>query len=240
MTIRHKTTTRQGSVMMETVLILPWFLLVVFGVVQFSFLWVARLMTDYAAFCAARAALVYNPADTTCDNATNVSYQAARQILAWMSFSTPHMGGDAPTVPGWETIPLSGDIDRQLHVEVDNETEGFVTATVHFAFPLFVPVVSKLVPAMIDEDAGYPNAVTLSASCTLPKPWSTEAWPVRSPKNASKGSTALIPRAGSAGVPYLSPRDLEHLTPRGRASRPEGQGVSKGAPPAPTKREMQA
>lgn len=205
---RRKHGARRGSVMMETVLILPWFLLVGFGVVQFSFLWVARLMTDYAAFCAARAALVYNPADTVCGDETNVSYQAARQILAWMSFSAPHTGGDAPTVPGWGRIPLSGDIDRQLRVEVDNETEGFVTATVHFAFPLFVPVVSKLVPAMMDEDAGYPHAVTISSSCTLPKPWSTEAWPKRTPDPPPENTATQNPGVGpKADTPFAGTRE---------------------------------
>ena len=183
---------KRGSVMMETVLILPWFLLVVFGVVQFSFLWVARLMTDYAAFCAARAALVYNPADAACDKATNVSYRAARQVLAWMSFSQPYTrDGDAPTVPGWGTIPLSDAIDDQLTVTVEDcgGGKGFVTATVRFEFPLFVPVVSTLVPKMGKRKGSGLPSVPISSSCTLPRPWETKTWPLRTPAKGGSSNT---------------------------------------------------
>jgi hypothetical protein len=44
--------------MLEFTMALPLLLLLLFGCVQFAQLWMARLMTNYAAFCAARAALV--------------------------------------------------------------------------------------------------------------------------------------------------------------------------------------
>ena len=52
-----------GSMMMEAVLVLPIFVLIVFFIIQMTFVWTAKQMTYYAAYCGARAALVYNPAD---------------------------------------------------------------------------------------------------------------------------------------------------------------------------------
>lgn len=188
--------------MMETVLILPWFLLVLFGVVQFSFLWVGKLMTEYAAFCAARAALVYPNADIFTDEAViaeaaeggdcfgvsgpgKAPYQAARQILAWVSFSSNRPQTDPVEVPGWGRVKASGAVDRQLRVRVERlearpDAPGSVTAAVTFYFPLFVPVVSTLVPAMISQEPDAPKrSVAVRARCTLPQPWSTVLWPAR-------------------------------------------------------------
>ena len=57
-----RTRTRRGSVMMEFVVAAPILLLLITACVQFAHLWLARLMTNYAAYSAARAALV-----TVCD-----------------------------------------------------------------------------------------------------------------------------------------------------------------------------
>jgi len=48
--------------MLEFTMALPVLLLLIFSCVQFAQLWIARLVTNYAAYCAARAALV-----TVCD-----------------------------------------------------------------------------------------------------------------------------------------------------------------------------
>ena len=54
--------TNSGSVMLEFTMALPILLLLICGSVQFAQLWMARLVTEYAAYCAARGALV-----TVCD-----------------------------------------------------------------------------------------------------------------------------------------------------------------------------
>ncbi|MBP5301236.1 MAG: pilus assembly protein, partial [Victivallales bacterium] len=55
--------TSQGSVAMEAVLVLPIFVIIVFVILQISLVWGAKQLVAYAAYCGARAALVYNPAD---------------------------------------------------------------------------------------------------------------------------------------------------------------------------------
>ena len=51
----------QGSIMLEATLILPLYVLFIFFLIQITFVWTAQQMTYYAAYCGARAALVYHP-----------------------------------------------------------------------------------------------------------------------------------------------------------------------------------
>lgn len=53
---------REGSVMLEFALAFPVVLVLMLGCVQFAHIWVARVVVHYAAYCAARSALV-----TVCD-----------------------------------------------------------------------------------------------------------------------------------------------------------------------------
>ncbi|MGN0833640.1 MAG: TadE/TadG family type IV pilus assembly protein [Kiritimatiellia bacterium] len=99
---------RRGTVLMETLLTLPLLAALAFAIVQFSLVWYAQLMTHYAAFNAARAALVYNPSEYR----TNVNgvvvfktssgpcWQAAVRTLAPVSFS-PAGGSSKLTAGGW-------------------------------------------------------------------------------------------------------------------------------------------
>lgn len=54
--------TRQGTVMLEFVLAFPVVLVLILACIQIAHIWMARLVVHYAAYCAARAALV-----TVCD-----------------------------------------------------------------------------------------------------------------------------------------------------------------------------
>jgi hypothetical protein len=73
--------------MMEFVIALPLLLMLICGSIQFAHLWLARLMTNYAAYCAARAALV-----TVCDeqspSQSNESWPT-RQELSYEGLQDP-------------------------------------------------------------------------------------------------------------------------------------------------------
>lgn len=89
----------KGSIMLETVLVLPIFVLIIFFLIQISFVWTAKQMTYYAAYCGARAALVYNPKDYHAEKQNDgswrtngfirkgVVHQAACTVLSWISWS---------------------------------------------------------------------------------------------------------------------------------------------------------
>ena len=88
-----------GSIMMEAVLVLPIFVLIIFFIIQMTFVWTAKQMTYYAAYCGARAALVYNPADYGAEKQgdgswktggfvnSGVVHRAACTVLSWVSWS---------------------------------------------------------------------------------------------------------------------------------------------------------
>lgn len=103
---------RRGTVLMECLLALPLLVTLIFSIVQFSLIWYAQLMTHYAAYNAARAALVYHPAEYRVTEGgqvqerfrtdSGVCWSAAVRTLASVSFS-PEADADAAsvTVPGW-------------------------------------------------------------------------------------------------------------------------------------------
>ena len=94
-----KSSDDRGSIMMETALVLPIFVIIIFFIIQITFVWVAKQMTYYAAYCGARAALVYNPADygavqkkdghweTAGLIRSGVVHHAACAVLSWISWS---------------------------------------------------------------------------------------------------------------------------------------------------------
>ena len=159
-----------GTVLMETVLVLPVLTLLIFAIVQFSLIWYAQIMVHYAAYNAARAALVYHPGEyQEKDDQYNTTgvflsrsgpcWEAACSTLAWVSSSPPWdsdaMGGVGAEyrVPGWwqdNVIPNSGHVRRQVRIVPSESSEGLgtnapvVKVTVEFDFPLYVPVVGRM------------------------------------------------------------------------------------------------
>lgn len=133
-----------GTVLMECVLVLPLLTLLVFSIVQFGLLWYAQIMTHYAAYNAARAALVYHPGEyrevdadggvsQTFQMNSGVCWEAACRTLAWVSNSplwdSDRLGGTGTgfTVSGWwptgggkySPIPSSSHIENQVRIVKD-------------------------------------------------------------------------------------------------------------------------
>ena len=152
-----------GTVLMECVLVLPLLTLLIFSIVQFALIWYARIMTQYAAYNAARATLVYHPGEYMTTNeqgeavfrtTSGVCFEAAKRTLAWVSSSPAWQsasGGNGSVVgiPGWyDSIPNSSHIDQQVRI-VRSESEEMkdapvVKVTVAFDYPLHVPVVGRM------------------------------------------------------------------------------------------------
>lgn len=135
-----------GSIMMEAVLVLPIFVLIVFFVIQMTFVWTAKQMTYYAAYCGARAALVYNPSDYGAEKqgdggwstggfvSGGVVHQAACAVLSWVSWSIGGYdltGGSGLFYSsngainelknfrvGLYAVPLSSNVRNQVSVDV--------------------------------------------------------------------------------------------------------------------------
>lgn len=180
-------TERKGTVLMECVLVMPLLLMLIFSIVQFALIWYAQIMTHYAAYNAARAALVYHPgeyrqkdakANTTDEflERKGPCWEAACRTLAWVSSSpawdSDGMGGVGRTlrVPGWwdgRPIPYSAHIANQVRLRKEECSEGLgtnapvVKVTVEFDFPLHVPVVGRMLAYLDKVDDTAPSRYDL-------------------------------------------------------------------------------
>ena len=103
----------RGSILMETVLVMPLLLLLIFGIVQFALCWTARQMTVYAAFCGARALTVISPRD----NAQVAVDNAAKLALSWMCLVDGDESQDVK-IPGWGRILGSGSVNRRVTTQI--------------------------------------------------------------------------------------------------------------------------
>ena len=190
----------RGTVLMESVMVLPLLLMLIAGIFQFARFWQAKLLTRYAAYNAARAALVYNPlhyrvpADDPGPNAgqfladRGVCWLAALTTLSWMS-STPD--NNEFRIPGYGNVPHSSGIRSQVRLVPAGckEDNGWVKVTVMFRYPTLFAVfdATAMHPGggsgdgagsmeRIADVSKYPH-FTFVESCLLPKPWTTERFP---------------------------------------------------------------
>jgi Flp pilus assembly protein TadG len=136
--------TRSGSVMLEFILAFPLILTLLTACMQFAHLWMGKQVIHYAAFCAARAALVCEPSEYPA-----AGRQAAEQICAWVV--NGKMAGEADKrIPGWGEIPGSGGVKRKTQVTVTEVGQWNVRATVEHDFALVFPVAGPMIGWLVN------------------------------------------------------------------------------------------
>lgn len=190
---------QKGSILAEFVIVMPILVFLIFGLVQFSMIWMARLMTHYAAYCAARTAIVYHPDDYINMKNYGPVHRAACIVLAWTGMSSG--SSSHYQIHGWGNIPGSSDIENQVSVEVTTEKDlPAVKATVRFLYPLLVPYAGSIIAHFANGGNGKwdqvyfapdgelkknsytgsnsGNYITLTESCVMPCPWGTSSFPL--------------------------------------------------------------
>ena len=164
----------RGSVLMETVIVMPVLLLLIFGVIQFAHIWTARQMVAYAAFCATRAIMVVPDKSEEKDIAAQ---KAAEIALSWINLvdDPDHRTAEDVSyencvdIPGWGRIPGSGFsrdnglisrcVDpghpKRVHAKVNCKGEGeeVASVTVRFRFPLVFNAmgINRIIAGAFDE-----------------------------------------------------------------------------------------
>jgi len=168
-----------GQAIAEFAIVFPILILLVLGIIQFSLMYVARGVVEYAAYAAARAELVnedpQRAAAFVCSSIAGPSYDAA--------------SGEAITVPGWGELPRSKSSSSKTSVDVLDAAgngSGEVTVEVTHLYELVIPVVSMLFkPISEPVEAGdvpegifvtMENAphIVLRSTYTRPVPWDEE------------------------------------------------------------------
>ncbi len=119
-------------------------------------------------------------------------------------------GTDAVSIPGWGTIPNSSTVDARLSVTTGSALPWEARTTVAFKFPLLMPVVGETIHLLVNETdeedfekevantttnglfaifgeapkdrngVGDFPYLTLTETCVLPKPYSTDVYPLTS------------------------------------------------------------
>ena len=132
-----------GSVLMEAILCLPVLLLLSLGVAQFAHIWLCRTMVHYAAFSAARAALVASNGTET-----EQAFHAAKAVCAPIAYFDPAGNGDL-TLPGIGEVSGSGAVGKTdngiLEVTAQVNNSFHVHVDVKMKVPLLVPVAGPVI-----------------------------------------------------------------------------------------------
>ena len=153
-----------GSVMLEFVIAFPLVLTLMFACIQFSQIWVARMVVHYGAFCAARSSLV-------CKDGSNsdAPSKAAAQVCDLLRQPWAVNSGDRNST------------------QIDSSSWN-VTAKHTYTLSLITPIVGQIIAWGMNpwddkspwsvksgqnkDDLGNPT-IQLTESVTLPKPYKT-------------------------------------------------------------------
>lgn len=174
-----------GTVMLDFILTFPLFVIIVLTVVQLALLINARLVVSYAAFAAARSAVVWLPEGIGA--AQEHAERAAALACIPVSHPVPGLGllATPPLVPvfihgedWWRRVQRGGEkhVYAQLATEVElRDPKGGqdfgprtpVTATVRHQFFLDVPYADGLFALALGEGFGFLPFVTVEDSYTL-------------------------------------------------------------------------
>lgn len=207
--------------MMETVIVMPIILLLIFMIIQFAHVWIARQMVVYAAYCGARSMMTVVPQEqyAAASNAVEIA-------LSWICLAdNPNDKNETRlVVPGWGEIPGSGSRHRRITTTVlgdgVSDDRQFVGVRVEFKFPLLIPgmgvnaILGNQVndnqdgvrPTTGDETDFYRNLATMAdkpvlidgwpyitfrETCVLPMPYSTRNFP-KGGYELGKGPTQTV------------------------------------------------
>ena len=137
-----------GSIMMESVVLLPVVLLVLMAAVQFAHIFFARQITRYAAYSAARSGRVALTPAAARENAL----KAARQACSMLALSAPAGNNGSPYALPWlGEVAGSQNLDEKISVNCSPEgsPDGAFATEVVMNFPLVVPVVNSFLSGLL-------------------------------------------------------------------------------------------
>ena len=125
----------RGSMLMETVIVMPLLLALVFGALQIAHIHAARQIAAYAAFSAARATLT-----ETEGGEKDKAQKAAQRVLCWLA-ARPDGRHDGAVMPD----PEAGWVKKRI-LKLEVTRRGWEREVeLQFAFPLVIPLAGQIV-----------------------------------------------------------------------------------------------
>ncbi len=140
----HSQQNTGGSMLLEFILAMPLLLLLMLGCMQIAHIWVARLVTYYAATAAARALLTAHESEYQWAAA-----KAAMGVLSWVVIGEAKEDETLrSSVPGWGTIPGTGSVRHKTRVTITPLNSGVpwnFRVDVEFDFALVMPIAGPII-----------------------------------------------------------------------------------------------
>ena len=125
----------RGSMLMETVVVMPLLIMLILGALQMAHIHIARQVVSYAAYAAARATL---PVEKSKEK--EAAEKAARRVLCWL-VATPDSMHDGVLMPDPEAKAVK---DRILEFDLKQNTWDR-EVEIRFAFPLVMPLAAQVI-----------------------------------------------------------------------------------------------
>ena len=122
----------KGQAIVEFTLVFPVQLLFTLGIMQYALIYNAKIVTEYAAFAAARAAAVYDDYDQSKDAAERAASIALGTIH--------HSVGEVFRFSG---IPHSGPTTKHFKIYMETP-RGKIRLQLYYDYPLIIPVIGHL------------------------------------------------------------------------------------------------
>jgi hypothetical protein len=180
---RHKKGA-SGTVLMEFIMAFPIVLTLMLAVVQFAHICIARQVVHYAAYSAARAAMVTMEGA----EATNYAHEAAARICSSITLSESIDDyNNRVNFPGEKAAFDAA--RRKTRAEIDFNDNWNIKATVEHDFGLVVPIVGQMLGwgltlwgdnayqeqrnALGADDAIHYPHITLTETVLMSKPYKT-------------------------------------------------------------------
>ena len=169
----------RGSMLMETVIVMPLLLALVFGALQIAHIHAARQIASYAAFAAARATLAGKNDEEESD-----AKRAAQRVLCFLA-AVPDGLHDGVMMPDPEADHVKKRLLQFKVIRRDWERE----VELKFAFPLVIPLAGPIIarrfnPVDFSQEKAGPHIsekkfgdsfegphLILHERMTLPKPY---------------------------------------------------------------------
>jgi hypothetical protein len=184
---------------LEFVIAFPLFMVFTLCLIQLAMLINARQCLQYAAYSAARAAIVQNERGTIDTSSGGDTHKAAGYVMAG-TVTLSELGTSEYTIPGWGGMWRSKDASDRTTIEIGplgangdiNTGDRWVDVAVRYEFPCWIPVAGRLFTDLRGnqsaiEAAGYTvgsdqyhslnppsvktNSVVMREHCVMARPW---------------------------------------------------------------------
>jgi len=152
----------EGQTLVETAISILTFLMVVLGIMQLALIYNGKFLTNYAAYCGARAAIISNNDAGSVENAACVALSPNYNGTEIVSFLAAKFSGDV-------NVSISGgNINVGNHFFERNQLQNAVVIVrVDYWFTMIIPFVNKIIADIGGRTSMGRHQIRLGSTYTM-------------------------------------------------------------------------